>query len=183
MTTNPRRFPALSAALAAALALGCVVLGASGSDALPQDVPLHVDFTELHAGAHAEKSWPVSLDYQAEVTSIVVDPVASGGLLWTATLCPTSGADCVDLAALRTGDLLDAGTYQLRVGVTVKQIDPNTSQEFEGRLRVREADAGLAFTGGSTTPLLLGALASGVVGVVLLLVGRRRRQDDADGQP
>lgn len=177
--TRTRRL--LSAALVATLASACLLAGTSGAAALPRSVPLTAEFTNLEPGDSASHAWRVDIPYDARVQRAVVHRDGSGDATWTATLCHAGGGTCVNLLAGPVGRTLEAGTYDLAVGVTVGAFEPGDSQQIEGQLTFVQRDSGsLAMTGAaSLVPLLVAALAAVTVGLLLLVVARRRRSDDS----
>ncbi|WP_029292063.1 hypothetical protein [Cellulomonas sp. HZM] len=180
MTHPMRATAAVSLALAAALAVLGVLAGASGASA--DEVPLRFSFTNLLPGDVRSSSQPYRLEQDARVEAAVVDASPGSGVAWRAALCGSSGS-CVDLMTVREGDELAAGDYTLTVGVTADDIRPGEVSSLEGRITLVERTSGsLASTGSTVLPLAAGAVALGVLGLLLILVARRRDHDDETGQ-
>ncbi|WP_426594322.1 LPXTG cell wall anchor domain-containing protein [Cellulomonas sp. McL0617] len=182
MTTS--RVRALSIALVALLASACLVVGMSAAEAssLPQSVPLRATFVDMFPGDSAHQAWTVDIPNDARVAKTDVVATGPGVAHWTATLCPRAGGPCVDLLAVGTGTVIDAGAYDLGIGVTLVSIDPGQSQSLDGRITLVESGGGsLAMTGAdSVVPLLLAAAAACALGLLLVVLARRRRDDDDD---
>ncbi|GEL95875.1 hypothetical protein [Cellulomonas composti] len=175
--TRGGRFAALALAFAALLGLASVV-GATRAQALPLSIPLEVTFRDMMPGESASHTWQVTVPERAVVSEARLEESGPGEATWTTELCPGAGA-CLDLGTLKVGTPLPAGSYDLRVGVTVHELDPGQTQSIEGRYTLVGApgDDGLASTGLGAGPLAAAALAFALLGLLLLVVGRRRRTE------
>lgn len=205
MTIRLRTGAATSLALGALLAGFSVLLGAGSAQAAPQALPVQVSFTDLMPGDVRTTSWPVQVGAQARVVTAVVHQEAAGGVLWTARLCPAGGtAACLDVLTIDHGTRIAAGEYVMSVGATVTgALQPGQTRTLEAHYTlVQDDDAArdddglladtsgsgsstrghgrsLASTGSAVLPLALSGLAATTVGVVLVVLARRRR----DGEP
>ena len=192
MSTRLRSGAAASFALAALLAGASVLLGASSAQALPQPLPLQVSFTDLLPGDVRSTSWPVQVPHPAVIAQAALARAGTGDLRWTAWLCPVAGTACLDLMTAEVGTPLAAGDYELQVGLTVVDLQPGQSQTLEGRYTLVEdkvlPDTGggpgvLASTGAPALSLGLTAVAVAVLGVLLVVLARRRRADELTKAP
>ncbi|HEY0118127.1 MAG TPA: hypothetical protein VGC04_05040 [Cellulomonas sp.] len=187
---------ATSLVLAAVLACAWVVLGAGSAQALPRSLPLQVSFTDLQPGQTRSTSWPVQIPTRARITQAMLRQDGPGGVRWTARLCPVSGAACLDVMTAAVGTSITAGDYLLTVGLTVVDLQPGQSQSLEGRYTLVEDDdgvladtggdgpnGGLASTGLSVLPLGVTALALAALGVLLVVLARRRHEEQASDPP
>ncbi|HWJ86427.1 MAG TPA: hypothetical protein VNR62_13425 [Cellulomonas sp.] len=176
--------PATSFAVAAMLALACVLVGATGAQAVPTTVPLEATFAGLLPGSSASRSWPVSVPQQAEVSRAVLHKQGGGDVVWHAELCPTTGTTCVDLMSATVGTAVPAGDYALEVGVVVAELEPGSTQSIEGRFTLVQSGGELAYTGAQVWTVALASLMAAIVGVLLLVVARRRQHEEPlDAQP
>lgn len=170
----------VSMAVAVVLTLVGVLLGASAAGAAPTSVPLAFEFGGLYPGESQTQSRTYRLDRDARVVS--VRSGTTPGATWTALLCRQG--TCVDVLAMRPGQELAAGAYDLRVGVTATSLLPGDVSSIEGRLFLVEAGAGnLAQTGSDPWPVSLAALAMTALGLLLVLASRRRRDDERSSTP
>ncbi len=168
-----------SFAAAAALALASTVAGATSAQALPRAMPVEVHFRDLRPGSSASTSWALAVPRHAQVAQVAVTRTGTGVARWTATLCPSSGAACINLLAAVRGTSIPAGVYTLRVGVTMVDLDPGDTQSLEARYLLSEREAGpLAATGTAASTLAALAGAAAAAGILLAALGRRRRALD-----
>jgi LPXTG-motif cell wall-anchored protein len=192
MSKRLRSGAAASFALAALLAGASVLLGASSAQALPQALPLQVSFTDLRPGDVRSTSWPVRVPRQTVIAQAALHKDGAGDLRWTARLCPVLGSACLDLMTAVVGTPLAAGAYELEVGLTVLDMPPGQSQSLDGRFILVEdgllagtggGGGALASTGFPAQSLGLTAVAVAVLGVLLVVVARRRRDDSPTDVP
>lgn len=178
---------AASLLVAAVLALACVVLTAGTAQALP--LPVQVSFDNLLPGEVRSTSWPVSVPVPARIAAATVHQDAPGGVQWTVRLCPTAGGGCLDLLPATVGTTVAEGEYRVQVGIDAINLQPGQTRTFEARYTLAESgDGWLADTGGALAmtgvPALAVALMSvGLAGVGVLLVVLARRRDRGDENP
>lgn len=166
--------------LAVVLTAAGALLGASAAGAAPTSVPLAFEFAGLYPGESQTQSRTYRLDRDARVVSVTSG--TTPGATWTALLCRQG--TCSDVLAMRVGQELAAGDYDLRVGVTATTLLPGDVSSIDGRLSLVEAGTGnLAHTGSDTWPVSLAALAMTALGLLLVLLARRRRGDDRATTP
>jgi LPXTG-motif cell wall-anchored protein len=170
--------PAASFATAAVLAVVCVLMGATGAQAVPTTVPLQATFEGLLPGSSASKSWQFTVPHDAQVTRALLREQGPGGAVWHAQLCPSVGAPCVDLMTASVGTTVPAGDYALTVGVVVTALEPGSTHSVEGRFVFAETGGGLAQTGAQVWSAALASLVAAGVGVALLLLARRRKREE-----
>jgi len=164
--------------VAAVLAVACVFVGASGASALPSSVPLAASFSNLMPGDSASKTWRLVVPQEARVSQAVLNRTGTGVVDWRAQMCPTTGRPCVDLLKARVGTPVPAGTYELTVNLTVVELEQSETQSLEGRFTLVEAGGGeLAHTGAQVWSAALASVLAAVVGILLVLVARRRHRD------
>ncbi|OJV78505.1 MAG: hypothetical protein BGO37_07205 [Cellulomonas sp. 73-92] len=194
MTRRAAAGAATSFLVAALLALACVVLTAATARAA--SLPVQVSFDNLLPGDVRSTSWPVTVPTPARIATATVHQGGSGGVQWTARLCPAGGGGCVDLMSATVGTPLAQGTYSLQVGVSAGDLQPGQTRTLDARYTLVEvADGWLADTGGplgggggqlAMTGLPAVALgitavgAAGLGGVLVVLARRRRAAADAD---
>jgi LPXTG-motif cell wall-anchored protein len=202
MSKRLRSGAAASFALAALLAGASVLLGASSAQALPQALPLQVSFTDLLPGDVRSTSWPVQVPRQTVIVQAALHKDGAGDLRWTTRLCPVLGGSCLDLMTAVVGTPVAAGAYELEVGLTVLDMQPGQSQSLEGRFTLVEdglpsgtgtgtgtgtggggGGGVLASTGFPAQSLGLTAVAVAVLGVLLVVLARRRRDDSPTDVP
>jgi hypothetical protein len=175
---------AASFAVAAALAVACMLAGATGAQAVPTSVPLQATFAGLQPGSTASRSWDLSVPHQAQVTHAVLHKSGAGRVVWNAQLCPATGGSCVDLMTARVGATVPAGDYALTVGIVVTELEPGSTQTIEGRFTLAQTGGELAHTGAQVWTAGLASLAAAVLGVLLVVLARRReREEPAHAQP
>jgi hypothetical protein len=175
--------PAASFATAAVLAVVCVLVGATGAQAVPTTVPLQATFDGLLPGSSASKSWQFAIPHDAQVTRAVLRKQGPGRAVWHAELCPSAGAPCVDLMTASVGTPVRAGDYALTVGVVVTALEPGSTQSIEGRFTFAQTDGELAQTGAQVLATALGSVAAaGAGGILVLLARRRQRTETHDAQ-
>ena len=194
MTGRLRAGAATSLVVATLLAGASVVLGAGSAQAAPRPLPVQVSFTDLQPGDVRSTSWPVDIAARARIATAVLHQDGSGGVEWSAWLCPVGGATtCLDVMSAGPGTVVAAGAYQMSVGLTVRDLRPGQSQSLEARYTFVQDDDGvladtsggrpghtglLARTGAAALPLVLTALAAATLGVLLVVLARRRRDDE-----
>lgn len=187
MTRRAAAGAATSFLVAGLLALACVVLTAATARAA--SLPVQVSFDNLLPGEVRSTSWPVNVPAPARIATATVLQAGSGGVRWTARLCPAAGGGCVDLLSAATGTALAQGDYSLQVGVSATDLQPGQTRTLEARYTLVEvtdgwlADTGgqLAMTGVPASALGLTAVGLAGLGWVLVVVARRRRAAPADG--
>ena len=181
MTRGLRTSSAVSFALAATLALLCLVCGAAGASALPSQAPISFAFDGLLPGVPSTQSSTIEIPRDATITAATLvrgGPV--GAVAWDASVCSASHV-CIDLTASPVGALVDRGDYQLVVTVTALTLQPGQIATLDGRISFVERSGTLATTGSDLVwPAVAAAAALTTVGMLLVLLARRRR-DDEDG--
>ena len=161
--------------VALVLTVAAMLLGASAAAAAPTSVPLTFEFTGLRPGESQSQSRTYHLGRDARVVSVTVG--TTPGATWTAVLCRQG--TCADVLAMRAGQDLAAGDYDLRVGVTATSLLPGDASSIEGRLSFVETGTGnLAQTGSDPWPVSLAALAMTALGLLLVVAARRRHRDE-----
>ena len=192
MTRRAAAGAATSFLVAALLALACVVLTAATARAA--SLPVQVSFDNLLPGDVRSTSWPITVPAPARIATATVHQAGTGGVQWTARLCPAGGGACVDLLSATVGTALAQGSYSLQVGVSAGDLQPGQTRTLEARYTLVEvADGWLADTGGSLggggqlamtglPAVALGITAAGAAGLggVLVVLARRRQEADAD---
>lgn len=194
MTPHRRRTAVVSLLLAVVLALASVVASAAGADASTRTEPLRATFENLSPGSTASASWGLELRRAAVVTEVTAVEAGPGGVEWDVRLCARATGTCTPVTDGATGARLAAGAYDLRVAVAATpDLPPAATTTLDGRIVLADADAAdavapggrapgdapLAMTGLPALSLLLAALATALVGLLLLLGARRRRADEA----
>ncbi|MEN0127997.1 MAG: hypothetical protein AAGC49_01055 [Brevundimonas sp.] len=163
--------------MATVLAVACVFVGASGASALPSSVPLAASFSNLMPGDSASKTWRLVVPQEARVSQAVLNRTGTGVVDWRARMCPTTGGTCVDLMKASVGTPIHAGTYELTVNLTVVELEQSETQSLEGRFTLVEAGGELAHTGAQVWSAALASVLAAGVGILLVLVARRRHRD------
>lgn len=167
-----------SGSIAAALLLGVLAALVAATPANARIVTIDMSFEQLQPGERRSDTAVVSLPREARLTDVVVgeestDPDA---FRWDVALCPPQGP-CVPVAPSSEGTRLDAGSYELRVEVTLGADAPALASSLvTGRLVFTDdgdGGDGLPPTGVSPA-LLVAAVGLLVVGVGLVRVARRR---------
>lgn len=180
---------AASLLVAAVLALACVVLTAGTAQALP--LPVQVSFDNLLPGEVRSTSWPVSVPVPARIADATMRQDAPGGVQWTARLCPTAGGACLDLLSATVGTTVAEGDYRVQVGIDAVNLQPGQSRSLEARYTLAEAEDGwladtggaLAMTGVPALPVALTSVGLAAVGVLLVVLARRRDRGDENQRP
>ncbi|MFC8190442.1 hypothetical protein ACFUMH_02130 [Cellulomonas sp. NPDC057328] len=203
MSRRRRRGAAASLVLAVLLALASVLVAAGSATASSRTEPLTATFTGLVPGAARSTSWVLDVARDAVVTEVETTELATGGVRWDVALCAPAGDACLPVTRDAVGVRLPAGSYRLTVRVQATDaLEPGETRTLDGHVVLSDAggadgDAAavwpgggtgatgrsaasgpLALTGASALPLLLVAVASGVVGLVALLAARRGRDDE-----
>ena len=189
MTRRAAAVAATSFLVAALLALAFVVLTAATARAA--SLPVQVSFDNLLPGDVRSTSWPISVPAPARIATATVREGGSGGVQWTARLCPTAGGACVDLMSATVGTALAQGDYSMEVGVSAGDLQPGQTRTLEARYTLVEvADGWLADTGGTLAMTGLPAAALAVVavlaagsGALLVFLARRRREQPSADAP
>ncbi|WP_136520436.1 hypothetical protein [Cellulomonas telluris] len=195
------RGAAASFALAAVLALVATFTVPSSASAAPRSERFHASFENLVPASTRSATARVSVPQAAVVTGVTVEEDPAPGLTWDVTLCPSGGGECVPVRHGHTGARVAAGVHTLRIAVAAtSDLQPGARSAIRGRIVLAADDAAgagattaprpvgttgggaLATTGASTLPLVLTALATTVVGLLLLL-GARRQREDCRGAP
>lgn len=203
MSRRSRGGAALSLVLAVALATASVLAAGGAADASTRTEPLRATFDHLLPGMTASASWGLELDRAAVMTDVTTVESGPGDVAWSVWLRrPATGA-VTGVTEGATGTRLPAGAYELHVSVAVADIPPAATSTLDGRIvfaATGGADGGettgtgqaggtpalpgtggpLAMTGAPALALLLAAVATALVGLLLLLgAGRRRDGDEA----
>ncbi|WP_309134827.1 LPXTG cell wall anchor domain-containing protein [Cellulomonas sp.] len=202
MTNRRRRTAVVSLLTAVVLALASLLLSAGAASASTSAEPLRARFDNLVPGSTAATSWSLWLDRAAVVAEVTIVQSGPGEVDWDVWLRHRDTGTTTPVAPGVTGAQLPAGAYDLHISVAVTDIPPSATNALEGRIVFAAATDGatgtgqdartgaaadtagkphgaLAYTGATGLSLLLAALATALVGLVLLLGARRRREDEA----
>lgn len=186
------RTSALNVALAVTLAAAAITgIGgvATAAPAATSDAALvHFDFVDLVIATPQQQVKPFSLPTDAVVTTaqILTPETAQSGFDWRAEICAADSTGCRPLDQTLVGTRLDAGTHQMRVGVTMTEWAESSAAI--ARIDFAEVpEPGLAATGfDSLWWFLAAASAASAVGLFLVVAARRRRaprDEDDEVQP
>lgn len=178
---NRARGAAGALAVAVVLALTSAVLGAAAAAADPLPEPrFGLSFDGMLPGETRSAAVPYAVPVEAVLRTGTVEIVegADAGFTWRVRLCGAAGT-CADLTE---GMAVTAGEYLLTTEVTLDPAaQPSVGSSIRAHLTFVEATeddpSGLPVTGSPSGALLvLAALATGL-GLVLVALGRRRRDD------
>ncbi len=179
---NRARGAAGALALAVVLALASAVLGGAAAAADPLPEPrFALSFDGMLPGEMRSASTPYTVPVEAVLRAGSVEPIEGSdpGFTWRVRLCGAAGT-CADVTE---GLSVPAGEYLLTTEVT---LDPAAEASVRSSIRANlvfveapvEGPGGLPVTGSPSGALLvLAALATGL-GLVLVVLGRRR--DDGE---
>lgn len=180
------RTSALNIALAATLAVAATTGIGGAATAAPAATSgaalVHFDFVDLVLATPQQQVKPFSLPTDAVVTTaqILTPETAESGFEWRAEICDADNTACRPLDETLVGARLDAGTHQMRVGVTMTEWAESSAAI--ARIDFTEApQQGLATTGvDSLWWFLAAASAASAVGLFLVIAARRRREHRDD---
>lgn len=209
MTRRLRAAGAASLTLAVVLAGAGLLAGASGADALPQRVPVAFSFSGLLPGEHRTQTRTTTIARDARVSETLVATSGSTGVTWSAELCrartcvdllaarrgTTIAAGTYDLVVSVTAGRIAPGaqaTLDGRLSLVENDDlaftggdDPDDdgtdgADDDDDGTAAGPSGPGLALTGAPAGALAALAAALTGLGGLLVLVGRRRREDEEE---
>ncbi|WP_147572715.1 hypothetical protein [Cellulomonas massiliensis] len=195
--------------LAVVLAGAGLLAGASGADALPQRVPVSFSFEGMLPGEQRTQTRTTTIARDARVSEARVVASGGDGVTWTAELCrgrtcvdllaarrgTPLAAGTYDLVVSATaGTLAPGATAALDGRLSLVENDdlaftggddpegdgPDDGADGDDGTATGPGGPGLAFTGSTAGPLAGLAAALTALGALLVLVGRRRREDEEE---
>jgi len=185
-----RRTVLLATLSTAVLGVYVLVLAQAASATVVRH-PIRMSFTNLVPGESRTQSRTISLPQDARVSHVEASSTTgTDAFTWRVQLCPRSGG-CLTVGPEATDARLAGGTYDLRTTVTMAQdaevartgalsgVLTFTADGDDGLSDPKNlASTGIAVRGAAALAVLLLLL-----GMVLVLMGRRRADQDEEDAP